>query len=201
MMKHRAVFVDRDGTLIREVGYLSRLDQIELLPRVDEAICLLQSLGLKVVMVTNQSAVARGIINEQELRRIHQVIGERLAKTGAYLEGVYYCPHHPTEGCAPYRVACQCRKPKPGMVQRACTDLGLDAGGSYVVGDQMSDVELAAQVGARGILIDASAFGRQKDRPTDSRRPFLWRTVEDFWSAAESIGQDLKNRGFPSGPK
>lgn len=201
MMKHRAAFVDRDGTLIREVGYLSRLDQIELLPRVDEAIRFLQSHGVKVVMVTNQSAVARGIINEQELHRIHQVIGEQLARTSATLDGVYYCPHHPTEGCAPYRLACQCRKPKPGMVHRACTDLGLDASGSYVVGDQMSDVELAAQVGARGILIDASASRRQKDRPADSRSPFFWRTVEDFWSAAESIVQDLKNRGFLSEPK
>lgn len=192
MLKQGAAFVDRDGTLIREVGYLSRVDQIELLPRVGEAIRLLQSHGLKVVMVTNQSAVARGIINEQELHGIHQAIGERLARAGTTLNGIYYCPHHPTEGCAPYRVTCECRKPKPGMVQRACTDLGLDAGGSYVVGDQMSDMELAAQVGAMGILIDTSASSRQEDLSADSRNPFCWRTVEDFWSAAESIVQNLK---------
>jgi len=192
MPKKWAAFVDRDGTLIREVGHLSRLDQIELLPRVDEAICLLQSNGLKVVMVTNQSAVARGLINEQQLHRIHREIGNRLANTGAFLDGIYYCPHHPTEGSSAYRVPCQCRKPKPGLVHRACSELGLNAMGSYVVGDQMSDMELATQVGAKGILIDTSALGRTEDRPMDPDTLSVWGSVGDFWSAAEKIVQDLR---------
>ncbi len=197
MAKDWAVFVDRDGTLIRELGHLSRLDLIELLPRVGEAICLLQSNGLKVVMVTNQSAVARGLINEQQLHRIHGEIGNHLARTGAFLDGIYYCPHHPTEGTFPYRVSCQCRKPKPGLVQRACSELDLDATGSYVVGDQMSDMELATQVGAKGILIDAMALNREEYRPVDPGTLPVWGAVGDFWSAAEKIVQDLRTRVAP----
>ncbi len=197
MPSHRAAFVDRDGTLIREVGYLSRIDQIELLPRVAEAILILQSYGLKVVMVTNQSAVARGLLNEQGLDGIHREIGIRLSGEGASLDGIYYCPHHPTEGRDPYRVSCECRKPKPGMVHRACSELGLTAVGSYLVGDQISDIMLADQVGAKGLLIDTARPGAKERSLEGTRTPLPWATVPDFWSAVEEIVQDLQIR-FPS---
>ena len=190
MPRHRAAFVDRDGTLIREVGYLSRMDQLELLPRVGEAILILQSRGLKVVMVTNQSAVARGFINEQDLHEIHHEIKMRLAKSGASLDGIYFCPHHPTEGRAPYRVTCECRKPKPGLVQRACLELGIDAIGSYVVGDQMSDIMLAERVGAKGLLIDTDPQGARARPLEEAGSSFRWGTVPDLWAAAEKIVQD-----------
>ncbi len=188
-----AVFVDRDGTLIREVGYLARLDQIELLPRVTEAIRLLQSHGLKVVMVTNQSAVARRIISEQQLHQIHREIERALDQGGAYLDGLYYCPHHPTEGIYPYRVSCRCRKPQPGLVEQACLDLGLDAHVSYVIGDQMSDMELAARTGAKGILIESQTLrggrsGGKRDEP-----PFV--PVTDFWTATRRIVEHHIGKG------
>jgi len=188
-----AVFVDRDGTLIREVGYLARLDQIKLLPRVPEAIRLLQSHGLKVVMVTNQSAVARQIISEQQLHQIHREIERALDQGGAYLDGLYYCPHHPTEGTYPYRVSCRCRKPQPGLVERACLDLGLDPRVSYVIGDQMSDMELAARSGARGILIESQTSrggrsGGKRDEP-----PFV--PVADLWTAAQRIVEPHIGKG------
>lgn len=182
-----AVFVDRDGTLIREVGYLARLDQIELLPRVPEAIRLLQSHGLKVVMVTNQSAVARRIISEQQLHQIHREIERALEQGGAYLDGLYYCPHHPTEGTYPYRVSCRCRKPQPGLVERACLDLGLDPQVSYVIGDQMSDMELAARIGARGILLESQTSGGGRSGGKRDEPPFV--PVADFWSATRRIVQ------------
>lgn len=183
------VFVDRDGTLIKEVGYLSRLEQIEVLPRVPEAIQLLRREGLKVAVVTNQSAVARGLITEELLQQIHRELRRQLTRRGAYLDGIYYCPHHPTEGADPYRISCDCRKPNVGLAQRAAAELYLNVSRSYVVGDQASDMELAARVGAKGILIKSEdgVGGGQK-----SVCGFL--AVQDFWEAAQWIIQDYRAR-------
>jgi D,D-heptose 1,7-bisphosphate phosphatase len=150
---HPAVFLDRDGTLIRDVGYLTRLDQIEILDGVPGAIRALRDGGFRTVIVTNQSAVARGWLTEAELKEIHRLLLDRLADQGAMLDAVYFCPHHPSEGVGTYRVACECRKPNSGMIQRAVKELGLAPGRSYVVGDQNVDLELALRVGATPVLV------------------------------------------------
>jgi D-glycero-D-manno-heptose 1,7-bisphosphate phosphatase len=151
--KGAAVFLDRDGTLIREVNYLTALEQIEILPSVAPALRCLRTHGFKLVMVTNQSVVARGALSEGGLQTIHAEIVSRLAQNGAVLDAIYYCPHHPTEGLGEYRIVCDCRKPKPGMIRRAAEELEIDPALSYVVGDQLSDIELAGAVGATGILV------------------------------------------------
>ena len=148
-----AVFLDRDGTLIREVGYLTRPDQIELLEGVSAAIRALREGGFKTVVVTNQSAVARGWLTEAALNLIHRLMQDRLAEQGAILDGIYYCPHHPSAGIDGYRVVCDCRKPNPGMIHRAANDLALEPRRSYVVGDQNVDRELALRVGATPVLV------------------------------------------------
>ena len=180
-----AVFLDRDGTLIREVGHLHRRDQVEILPRVPEAIRLLRSRGFCVVVVTNQSAVARGLLTEEELARIHDEINARLEKEGAQLDGIYYCPHHPTEGNGAYQRDCDCRKPKTGLVVKAAADLGLDPSRSYVVGDQEIDMELADRVGAKGVRI---ADRRLEDGSAGAKHP----AVADLWQAAQWILSDCK---------
>lgn len=180
------IFVDRDGTLIKEVGYLRRLEQIEILPGVPEAIQLLRQQGLKVAVITNQSAVARGLITEGELREIHQKLSDELARHGAFLDGIYYCPHHPTEGVEPYRIVCDCRKPKAGLARRAAADLNMDIARSYVVGDQSSDMELASRIGAKGILIKGEANGQQGQGAGVEVV-----AVRDFWEAAQRVIQDL----------
>ena len=187
------VFVDRDGTLIREVGYLRHVQQIEVLPGVPKAIQLLHRYGIKVVMVTNQSAVARGFITEERLNQIHREIERRLARDGAFLDGIYYCPHHPTEGAEPYRTLCRCRKPNIGLVEQACSDLRVNANGSYVIGDQTSDMELAARISAKGILLKNPALEQSGDRLVS-----LWAGVssivsveKDFGAAAQWIVQHL----------
>jgi D-glycero-D-manno-heptose 1,7-bisphosphate phosphatase len=185
---HRAVFLDRDGTVIREVGHLHRRDQVEILARVPEAIRVLRARGFCVVVVTNQSAVARGLLTEEELGMIHEELKARLAQQGAQLDGIYYCPHHPTEGKGTYQCNCDCRKPNTGMIVKAAADLGLDTSRSYVVGDQASDMVLADRVGAKGVLIagpgiEAGAAGSQ------------YPVVADLWQAA---GWILGERGqFP----
>lgn len=184
--KFPGIFVDRDGTLIKEVGYLRRLEQIEILPGVPEAIQLLRQQGLKVAVITNQSAVARGLITEDELREIHQKLSDELARHGAFLDGIYYCPHHPTEGVEPYRIVCDCRKPKVGLARRAAADLNLHIPRSYVVGDQSSDMEVASRIGAKGILIKGEIDGQQGQGAGVEVV-----AVRDFWEAAQWVIQDL----------
>lgn len=178
-----AVFVDRDGTLIKEVGYLSRLDQIEILPGVPEGLCRLRENGLKIVMVTNQSAVARGMLNEAQLQAIHREVWVRLSNAGAILDGIYYCPHHPEEGIGDYRRICECRKPKSGMVAKAARELRLDPQGSYVVGDQAIDMELAGSIQAKGVRIGQPPFPDAAD--------LGYTMVKDFPEAAEWIARDF----------
>ena len=151
--KHAAVFLDRDGTLIREVNYLTAIEQIEILPTVAPALKLLRGHGFKLVVVTNQSVVARGLLSEWGLQKIHAEIVHRLAQEGAILDAIFYCPHHPTEGMGDYRMVCDCRKPKTGLVKRAATELQIDLALSYLVGDQLTDIDLACAVGATGILV------------------------------------------------
>lgn len=158
----RAVFVDRDGTLIRDVGYLRRVEELEILPRVPEAVRLLRDHGLKVVVVTNQSAIARGILTAEKLEEIHDELRRQLARHGAHLDAIYYCPHHPTEGLGSYRISCECRKPNVGLIKRAQAELDLEIHRSYVVGDQLTDMELAVRVGAKGILIAAAEGDRSQ---------------------------------------
>ena len=145
-MGHKAVFLDRDGTLIEEVGYLSHIEELMLLPRAGEAIRLLNHHQLKTLIVTNQSGVARGYFPESFVHLIHRKMQDLLTMEGAHLDGIYYCPHHPDEKC-------ECRKPGTGLVKKAVEDLNLDCSKSYMVGDRGIDIELAHRVGAKGILV------------------------------------------------
>ena len=150
---HRAVFLDRDGTICEEVGYLDSIEQLRLIPGSAAAIKLLNELGLKAVVVTNQSGVARGFFSELRLQEVHEELERQLGQEGAHLDGIYYCPHHPSDGNESYLGVCDCRKPASGLLLRAAADLDLDVGASYVIGDHHSDVECAQRVGAKGILV------------------------------------------------
>ncbi|HEY6198455.1 MAG TPA: HAD family hydrolase [Candidatus Binatia bacterium] len=176
------MLVDRDGTLIRDVGHLSRIEQIEVLPRAADALRLLRERGLKIAIVTNQSAVGRGLLDEKGLEEIHRELVKRLAAGGAAVDGIYYCPHHPTEALGSYRIRCDCRKPDTGLALRAAAELNLDLARSYMIGDKPSDMDLAARVGARGILLDAGLAANSAI------------AVSDIWQAAERIVADLKAR-------
>ena len=148
-----AVFIDRDGTLTEEVGYVNHPRRLRLLPRSAEAIRRLNRSGLKAVMVTNQSGVARGYFSEEVLQAVNEALVSQIKAEGAYLDGLYVCLHHPTEGTPPYRAACDCRKPEPGLLTRAAADLGLDLSRSWMVGDKISDVLVARRAGAGSILV------------------------------------------------
>ena len=158
-----AVFLDRDGTLNVDAGYLDRKERLMLFPWSLDSVRLLRRAGYAVVVVTNQSGVARGMIEESFVEEAHQIIQSRLIDIGEKLDGHYYCPHEPSASIEAFRVDCDCRKPKPGLVTRAARDLGLDVEKSIVVGDKWSDIGLAKQTGARGVLV-RTGYGRSQEK-------------------------------------
>ncbi len=153
MKGKRAVFLDRDGTINEEVNYLRRLEDLNLIPGVPEGIRLLNEYGFKVVVVTNQSGIAREYFDEDFLAKVHREIEEQLESYGARVDAWYYCPHHPAAGRGGYRRECQCRKPATGMVEEAARELGIDLADSFVVGDSAKDIELALNAGAKPVLV------------------------------------------------
>lgn len=148
-----AVFLDRDGTLIEEVGYLTDLRQLTLFPWTADAIRLLNRAGFAAVVVTNQSAIGQGLIDEAFLARAHAEIDEQLARGGARIERYYFCPHHPESRLDAYRQVCRCRKPGPGLVEQACAELNLDIERSWMIGDRWRDVCCGLAAGTRALMV------------------------------------------------
>lgn len=148
-----ALFMDRDGTLTEEVGYVNHPRRLRLLPRSAAAVRRLNEAGIAAVVVTNQAGLARGYFGPEVLDAVNETLLALLKREGAQLDGLYVCPHHPTEGEPPWRADCDCRKPRPGLLRRAAAELGLDLAASAVVGDKGSDLATARAVGARAILV------------------------------------------------
>jgi D-glycero-D-manno-heptose 1,7-bisphosphate phosphatase len=155
-------FLDRDGTLIEEVGYLDRLDRLAFFPFAIDAVRLLQRGGYAVVIVTNQAGVGRGMYQEAFVHETHELIAGRLAQAGVAVDGFYYCPHHPEATVEKYRMACECRKPGPGMLRQASAEHGIDLARSFAVGDKWSDVQAGIAAGGRGVLV-RTGYGRRSE--------------------------------------
>jgi D-glycero-D-manno-heptose 1,7-bisphosphate phosphatase len=156
----RAVFVDRDGTLNEDIGYVSTAEELVIYPWAAEAVRLINESGLLTVVITNQSGIARGMYSEPILGSIHSRMIEELARKGARIDAVYYCPHHPEAGDARYRAACECRKPRTGMLDKAAREHDVDLARSFVIGDKASDIKLAENAGARAALV-LTGYGRE----------------------------------------
>ncbi len=150
---NRAVFLDRDGTVSEEVGYVNHIDRFRVSPWSSSAIRSLNEAGLRVVLVTNQSGIARGYFPEQLLHETHDKLRAELARDGARLDGIYYCPHHPEGKIAAYRKSCACRKPGIALLQEASCDLDIDLASSFFVGDKYLDLETGFRAKARGVLV------------------------------------------------
>ncbi len=148
-MTQPAVFLDRDGVVIRDVDLLTRPEQVELFPETPAALRDLQAAGYRLVVVTNQSVVARGMCTEAEVGVVHDHIAARLRAEGVSIAGFYFCPHHPHANLPQYRVLCDCRKPRPGLLLQAARDLDLDLAASCLVGDKISDVAAGQRAGCR----------------------------------------------------
>lgn len=154
-----AVFLDRDGTLLEEAGYLDRLERLAFFPYAIDAVRLLNRAGYAVVIITNQSGVGRGMYPESFVGETHEVMAARLREGGAVADGYYYCPHHHESAIEAYRQQCDCRKPAPGMLIKAARDLDLDLSRSVAVGDKWTDVQAGIAAGGRGVLV-RTGYGR-----------------------------------------
>ncbi len=153
MKKNRVVFLDRDGTICEEVGYLDDVERMKLIPDSGRAVRLLNQRGFRVVVITNQAGVAKGYFPESILKDLHGELERQLREEGAHVDGIYYCPHHPTDGVGPYLRTCNCRKPATGLLERAAFDLSLDLSSAYMIGDHFSDVECGQRIGAETVLL------------------------------------------------
>ena len=181
MVSAPAVFLDRDGTLIEEIGYLNDLSRLKLFPYSIDAVRLLNRAGFQIVVVTNQAGIARGIVSESFVHQAHQHIDALMRAGGARIDAFYYCPHHPDGVVDGFNVACTCRKPSPGLWQRAAQDLDLDLSRSFSVGDRRLDAEAGQAAGTTTVLVKT---GHGAAEPaTDASTP----VVSDLAAAAAYI--------------
>ena len=194
MKKNRAVFLDRDGVINEEVGYLDSLDKLKVMPGAYEAVRMINASGMKAVVISNQSGVARGLLTEAFVQETNDSLQRDLLQRGAFIDNFYYCPHHPSEGVEPYRRICNCRKPAPGMLLQAARDLNIDLTMSYFVGDRFIDMETARNVGAKGILVrtgygDGLLRNDGPDRATPENTPEF--IAADILEAVQWILKDV----------
>lgn len=185
-----AVFLDRDGTICEEVGYVNHLDRVQLFPWSAEAIRKLNRAGLPVIIVTNQSGVGRGFFSESLVKQVHMKIALELAASDARLDAFYYCPHHPAATVEEYRKDCRCRKPATGMLEEAAKRFNLDLASSFVVGDSYRDVQLGYQAGAKSVLV-MTGYGRGEYEHHRKAWPRLPDMIAE--NLLEAVGKILGN--------
>lgn len=173
----RAVFLDRDGVVIRHVPYLADIKKVRLLPGVARSVARINRLGYLAVVITNQPMVAHGLLDEQGVDKIHALIFERLKKGGARIDAVYYCPHHPHGTVKKYAVRCRCRKPELGMILKAVKQHRINLPGSYLVGDETMDIVVARKAGIPVILVKTGKKGKDGKFP-DARPDFMAANLE-----------------------
>jgi len=179
-----AAFLDRDGTVVRDAHYLADPERVELIPGAAAAIRRLSGAGLTIVIVTNQSGIARGLYSEAQYHTVAKRVDELLRADGAAVDGTYYCPHHPDHGGP-----CDCRKPSTGLYHRAARELGLDPGASFYVGDKLTDVLPALALGGQGVLVRTGyGAGEEAGLP-----PGFW-AADDLSGAAELILREQRLR-------
>ncbi|HDZ90306.1 MAG TPA: HAD family hydrolase [Deltaproteobacteria bacterium] len=193
-MKRPAVFIDRDGTINEQMGYINHISRFVLLPGSAEAIRLFNENGYLVVVVSNQSGVGRGYFPLELVNEVHDRMKTLLAGEGARVDGIFFCPHYPGGKLPEYSVSCECRKPGTGLIKMACESFDIDLENSYVIGDRSTDVELARNAGARGILVK-TGYGRGDLEYVFPGLPFRpLHTADDLLEAARWIVEGTRHK-------
>ena len=191
-----AVFLDRDGTMVHDVGSLSRLEDLQWFPWTIEAVRLLHRAGFLLCVTTNQSGIALGFCTDAFVRRVHEEMSATIDAAGGRIDGWFYCPHHPEAAIDALRLDCDCRKPKPGMIRQAQARFDIDLGRSFVIGDKSADVGLAQAAGARGILV-RTGYGESELVRHNGQMPGTAHVATDLLRAASWI---LAEAGHPKVP-
>ena len=193
-MSNPAVFLDRDGTLIEERGYLDRMELLSVFPWTADALRLLQRAGYTLVVVTNQSAIARGIVDEAFVDRVHHELSARLARGGARIDRYYYCPHLADAPIERYRQACRCRKPAPGMIEQACREMDLDPERSFMIGDRWLDVACGTAAGTRALRVLSGHGAHEPESPPAFLSTHLSRGNDDLQVGATDLSRRSDDR-------
>ncbi len=204
-MAESAVFLDRDGTIVEDSGYLDDPEGLVIYGEALDAVQLIREVGMKVVVVTNQSGLARGLFSEKTLHDIHDILREAFLHQGSPLDAIYFCPHHPRAEVAQYRRHCNCRKPEPGLLRRAAEALGIDLARSYMIGDKMSDIVAGHRAGCKAAVLVKTGQGTQsasrleklnppRNDSTGNRRPLdrPEHVASDILQAAQWILEDRR---------
>lgn len=196
-----AVFLDRDGTLVEEVDYLVDPGQLRLIPGAAAAVRRLNEAGLPVILVTNQSMIARGMASETQLAAVHDRLTALLLAEGARLDRIYYCPHHPDIGQPPYRGVCECRKPLPGLLHQAARELSLDLSRSAMIGDSLRDMEAGNAAGCATLILVRTGYGQAEEASARAAKLRQAVAVHDDLAAAVDhlLSQGKPSRGVPAG--
>ena len=193
MTTRQAVFLDRDGTMIHDMGYLRRLEDLRWFPWSIDAIRMLNRAGFAVCVTTNQGGIGKGLYDEAFVERTHAEMSATLAASGGRIDGWFYCPHHPRAVDPALRLECDCRKPRPGMIHQAAKQFDLDLSRSFVVGDKMADVGLGNAVGAQSILVK-TGYGQTEVSLHNGEVPGAAYVAETL---AEAVSWILRSSGFP----
>lgn len=174
-----AAFIDRDGTINLDVDNLSKIKDLTIFPKVPQAIALLNKFKIPVIVITNQPVVARGLLTEEGVKKVHKEINNRLRRDGAKIDGFYYCPHHPQANLEKYRITCLCRKPGIAMYQQAAGNFKIDLTKSYVIGDSFRDIKAGKTLNATTIAITSGQKNFQNSKPDYQ--------VQDLYAAVKLI--------------
>ena len=182
------LFFDRDGTLNTELDFISRPGELQLIPNAARAIREANEFGIKVFVITNQSGIARGLFTETDLVAIHQKLVTVLAHEGARVDAIYYCPHHPEYGKTPYKKACSCRKPKPGMLKKAGREHGINLSHSFVIGDRFIDMQAGKAAGCRtGLVLTGYGVVEREECMKARNVDFIARDAYEAWLQVKDL--------------
>lgn len=192
-MKRPTVFIDRDGTINEQMGYINHASRFLIFPFVAEAVRLLNETGLLAIVVSNQSGIGRGYYPEALVTELHGCLNEHLAENGARLDNIYYCPHHPHAEVEEFRKECNCRKPRTGLIDQALKDFDIDMEHSYVVGDRYVDVDFARRAGLKGVIV-RTGYGLGELQYNAEGNPDSVYTAEDLLDAVKWILEQERNR-------
>lgn len=178
---NRAVFLDRDGVIVEDPDYVYRIDQLKLIPGSAEAIKLLNENNFLTIIVTNQAGIAKGYFTEEDTVSFNELMEEKLREHNARIDAIYYCPHHPNAEIEKYRINCDCRKPKSGMLKKAEKDFIIDLRSSFIIGDRLSDIEAGKSIGCKAIMV---LTGYGVDEPKNDEIDYI---AQNLYEAVEYI--------------